>query len=122
MPTRLFDPPARGGDRYAALPCTRCPGKSTNICRPLADQLQAQFFDIGLRQRWARREFLFRAGDVAGPIFKITQGVAAVSRSLAGGQRQVLRILLPGDVCGYLSEHGRYSFDGPCIRPEYLRT
>lgn len=96
-------------------PCPTCPGKTTNLCRPLDGQLQAEFFDIANRQRWAPREVMFRAGDTAGPIFKITEGIASVSRTLAGGQRQILRFLLPGDVCGYLSDEGRYTFDGDAI-------
>lgn len=107
MPSRL---PAS-----ASPPCPRCPGKTTNLCRPLDGKLQAEFFDIAIRQRWSPREVMFRAGDTVGPIFKITDGIASVSRTLAGGQRQILRFLLPGDVCGYLSDDGRYTFDGEAI-------
>ena len=113
MATRLPDPPSRGAEPRA-LPCVACPGKSTNLCRPLAGKLQAEFFDIGMRQRWTPREPMFRAGD-KGPIFKITEGIASVSRTLPGGQRQILRFLLPGDVGGYLTDNGLYSFDGEAI-------
>ncbi len=106
---------ARRGDNHDHLPCTSCPGKHTNLCRPLAGKLQEEFFDIAVRQRWAPREVMFRAGDALGAVFKITEGIASVSRSLPGGERQILRFLLPGDVCGYLSEDGRYSFDGEAI-------
>ena len=114
MPSTLLDT-ARCGDGSKIRPCATCAGKATNVCRPLEGQHQAEFFDIAVRQRWTPREVMFRAGDEAGPIFKITEGVASVSRTLPGGQRQILRFLLPGDVCGYLSDDGRYTFDGEAI-------
>jgi len=101
--------------RYAQLPCPGCPGRHMNVCQPLDDELQVDFFDTGLRQKWARRQQLFRSGDPAGPIFKVTSGIVAVSRSLPNGTRQILRFALPGDICGYLSEGGAYAFDGEAI-------
>jgi CRP/FNR family transcriptional regulator len=86
-----------------------------NICQPLDDALQVEFFDTGLRQKWTRRQPLFRSGDPAGPIFKVTSGIVAVSKSLPSGTRQILRFALPGDICGYLSEGGTYAFDGEAI-------
>jgi CRP/FNR family transcriptional regulator len=115
MPVSLPGLPRRDGSAPESLPCPACPGKSTNLCRPLAGKLQAEFFELATRQRWMPREVMFRAGDRAGPIFKITGGIAQVSRTLSGGQRQILRFLLPGDVCGYLSDDGRYTFDGEAI-------
>jgi CRP/FNR family transcriptional regulator len=101
--------------RYKALPCATCPGRPLNLCRPLDEALQAAFFGIALRQRWVRRQYLFRSGDPLGPLFKVTSGVVAVSKSLPDGRRQILRIVMPGDVCGYLGEHGRYAFDGEAL-------
>ena len=116
MPTTLTDVPLPGRVvAYAKLPCVICPGRSTNFCRPLEEQLQAELFHTVARQRWEPREFLFRRGDPAGPLFKITEGIASVSHSLPDGRRQILRFLLPGDVCGYLEENGRYSFDGQAV-------
>jgi CRP/FNR family transcriptional regulator len=116
MPSRLPEPRAGvTSARYESLPCPSCPGKHLNLCRPLDRVLQAEFHDMGMRQRWARRELLFRAGDPLGPLFKVTSGVVAVSKSLSEGQRQILRFVLPGDVCGYLDEGGHYSFDGEAI-------
>ena len=116
MPSRLPEPRAAAkGACYESLPCPSCPGKHLNLCRPLDRVLQAEFHDMGMRHRWARRELLFRSGDPLGPLFKVTSGVVAVSKSLSEGQRQILRFVLPGDVCGYLEEGGHYSFDGEAI-------
>jgi CRP/FNR family transcriptional regulator len=121
MPSRLTPPLAPGVvATYDRLPCPACPGRQTNICRPLEPRPLAEFFDGGQRQRWARHEFLFRSGDPLGAVFKITAGVAAVSKPLPSGERQILRFLLPGDVCGYLSDEGRYSFDGVALTGEVI--
>jgi hypothetical protein len=88
MPTTLTDVPLPGRVvAYAKLPCVICPGRSTNFCRPLEEQLQAELFHTVARQRWEPREFLFRKGDPAGPLFKITEGIASVSHSLPDGRR-----------------------------------
>ena len=105
---------------YESLPCPHCPGRTTNLCRPLDHQLQAEFFRISTRQRWARHEFLFRSGDALGPVLKVTAGVVAISKMMPSGDRQILRFALPGDVCGYLSDNGRYSFDGEAVTEEVI--
>jgi CRP-like cAMP-binding protein len=120
MPARLSLPNQRGPLAYEALPCPRCPGKDMNLCRPLDRQLQTEFFQIATRQRWTRHELLFRGGDEIGSVFKVTAGIVAVSKMLQGGQRQILRFALPGDVCGYLSEGNCYSFDGEAITGEVI--
>jgi CRP-like cAMP-binding protein len=102
MPTRVLELPSRRTkDSYATLPCATCSGKRMNLCRPLEGRLQVESFGLAIRQRWARREVMFRVGDTLGPVLKITKGIASVYRSLDGGRRQILRFLLPGDVCGY---------------------
>ena len=58
---------------------------------------------------------MFRAGDPIGPFFKITKGVAAVSRSLDDGRRQIVLLRAPGDCLGYVDENGRHAFDGEAL-------
>jgi CRP/FNR family transcriptional regulator len=48
-------------------------------------------------------------------VFKITEGIAALFAVLPDGRRQLIRLLWPGTLCGYLSENGCYSFDGEAI-------
>jgi CRP/FNR family transcriptional regulator len=86
-----------------------------NICGALDQRLQVDLFESGHRQEWARRQQLFSSDAPAGPIFKVTSGIVAVSKTLPNGARQIVRFVLPGDICGYLSEAGRYSFDGEAI-------
>jgi len=58
---------------------------------------------------------MFRAGDPMGSFFKIRTGIAAVSRALDDGRRQVVALRVPGDCLGYLQEAGRYSFEGHAL-------
>lgn len=99
----------------AAIPCVHCPAKVFNVCKPLDYERQKELFEIGVQQTWKRRQFLFRMGDPAGPVFKITSGVVAVSRPLSEGRRQISAFLLPGEVCGYLETGGTYAFEGEAI-------
>jgi CRP/FNR family transcriptional regulator len=103
--------------KYAkvAIPCFHCPAKAFNVCKPLDYERQKELFETGVQQIWRRRQFLFRMGDLAGPIFKITSGIVAVSKPLLEGRRQVSAFLLPGEVCGYLETNGGYAFDGEAI-------
>ena len=99
----------------ADLPCSHCPGKRKNVCKLLDRERQRELLDSGLRQHWQKREFLFRTGAPAGPIFKVTSGIVAVSRSLPDGRRQILDFVMPGELCGDLDADGAYSFDGEAV-------
>lgn len=98
-----------------AIPCLHCPAKAFNVCKPLGYERQKELFETGVQQTWRRRQFLFRMGDPAGPIFKVTSGIVAVSRPLPEGRRQISLFILPGEVCGYLEINGNYAFDGEAI-------
>jgi len=50
-----------------------------------------------------------------GSFFKITEGIVAVSRSLADGRRQIVGIHPPGDCVGYLEINGNYLFQGEAL-------
>jgi CRP/FNR family transcriptional regulator len=97
------------------LPCERCSVHSTNTCRPFEAQPQAEFRGAPVREHWAPRRLLFRAGDALGPVFKITTGIVGLFAALPDGRRQLIRFLGPGAICGYLSEKGCYAFDGEAI-------
>ena len=86
-------------------PLGHCPaplrGKATNVCRPLEGQLQAEFFDIAVRQRWtAARSHVPRRRRSRPGSSRSPKASLRCSGSPPGGQRQILRFLLPGDVCG----------------------
>jgi len=97
------------------LPCRGCIGRSLSLCKPLDEPRLAQLLALGGPRRWKKGEALFRAGDPMGPFFKITKGVAAVSRALEDGRRQIVALRAPGDCLGYLEENGRYAFEGEAL-------
>lgn len=74
-----------------------------------------QLLALGGQRRWKKGEAMFRAGDPVGPFFKITKGVAVVSRSLDDGRRQIVLLRARGDCLGYLDKSGRHAFDGEAL-------
>lgn len=101
--------------RARPLPCLDCPVKAYNVCKPLEYERQKQLFELGVQQSWKRRQFLYRAGDPATTLFKITSGIVAVSRPFADGRRQILGFFLAGEICGFIVKDGKYAFDGEAI-------
>jgi CRP/FNR family transcriptional regulator, anaerobic regulatory protein len=95
--------------------CETCVGRSLNLCGPLENVRLAQLLALGSQRRWAKREIMFREGDVMGPFFKITRGVVAVSRTLDDGRRQIVALRAPGDCVGYLRHSGKYAFQGEAL-------
>jgi CRP/FNR family transcriptional regulator len=95
------------------LPCATCPVRSHNVCQPLDRDRQEALYES--QQTWRPGEYLYRAGDPLGPIFKIVHGVIAVSKRLPDGRRQVLDFFFPGELCGYLETAGHYTFEGQAL-------
>jgi CRP/FNR family transcriptional regulator len=110
MPTSIHS-----GGACAQLPCDRCIGKKYNVCHVLEQERQKELYQTGVRQRWGKREFLFRTDMPVGPVFKVTSGIVATSRALSDGRRQIISFFLPGDICGLLESDGRHAFDAQAI-------
>lgn len=70
---------------------------------------------IVCKQR-GKREALFRQGDAAHYLFRISVGAVALEQLLEDGRRQLVELLLPGDVCG-LSANGAYTATGVALVP-----
>jgi CRP/FNR family transcriptional regulator len=121
MPTMLIrggrDGPLKAGMPLngSDAPCEHCPAKRYNVCKLLDAERQKDLFRTGMRQRWKRREFLFRAGTKVGAVFKVTSGIVAVSRSLSDGRRQILSFVMSGNLCGLQDLNGVHDFDGEAI-------
>lgn len=97
------------------VPCTTCVGRSLNVCAPLSLEDLSGLLARGGPKSWRKRDILFRAGDPATVFFKIRKGVVAVSRLLVDGRRQIVAVRIAGDCIGYLSEDGRYAFEGQAL-------
>ncbi len=97
-PASSRDHCSRRGD--LAAPCSVCGAKEFNICQPLDPARQASLYARAVRLHWARREPVFAAGQPARHVYNLTEGMVALSRSLADGRRQIFGFLLPGDFIG----------------------
>ena len=68
---------------------------------PLApDEIAAVDALPGLGTPIRGEQLLYREGEPPVEAFLITQGLAFRCKRLAGGQRQILSYLIPGDICG----------------------
>jgi CRP/FNR family transcriptional regulator len=67
-----------------------------------------------VRKQRGKRETLFRQGDAAHYLFRITEGAVALEQFLEDGRRQLVELLLPGNVCG-LSAGGAYTATGVAL-------
>jgi len=84
------------------------PVRELALCGALApDELDA-LATIGFEVRYTAKQPIFFEGDEAKSFFTVKNGVAAVSKSLADGRRQVTGFLYPADLCG-LATDGRYA-------------
>lgn len=100
----------------------RVPAKSRKVSSPVGSDHLARLFEVGSRHHWDRGQFLFSAGDPARSLHLITSGVAAVSRGIADGRRQILVFLFADDVCGLVQSNGRYVFDYEVITAATTRA
>lgn len=76
---------------------------------------------LGVRKSCGKREVLFRQGDAANHLFRIIEGAVALERYLEDGRRQLVELLLPGDICG-LSADGVYSATGIALQASTYQT
>jgi CRP-like cAMP-binding protein len=91
------------------------PAESRNISRPGGPDHLAKLFESGSRHYWGRHQMLFRAGDPATSLHRITSGVVAVSITMPDARRQIIVFLFTGDPCGLVQSNGRYAFDYEAI-------
>jgi CRP/FNR family transcriptional regulator len=86
-----------------------------NLCGALDHIRLTQFISLGGQKQWGKGAVMFREGDPMGSFFKITHGVAAVSRMLDDGRRQIVALRAPGDCLGYLRVGDNYAFQGEAL-------
>lgn len=94
------------------------PPASTSASRPIT-QAEGAPARVGRRRQLGKRETLFHQGDPATHLFRIDEGTVALEQYLEDGRRQLVELLLPGDICG-LSTAGAYSATGIALQPTRL--
>ena len=94
-----------------SLPCDRCAGRSLGVCAPLCTHGLASLVAMGGQRLWAKRQPLYYSNEPAQAFYKITKGVVVEIMDVADdGRRQIVAIRTVGDLCGYPTRKGRYSF------------
>lgn len=76
---------------------------------------------IGKRVTYGKRQVVFHHGDPATHLFWVEQGAAMVQRYLEDGRRQLVEIVLPGDLCGF-SQQASYPATCETLQPSILRA
>jgi CRP-like cAMP-binding protein len=115
--------------------CSECHLRHLPSFQDFGDEQLRTVEQLKIGHRRAQREaILLRAGEQAAPVFTLFAGWAFRLRLLPDGRRQILSILLPGDMVGLetvLGEAPRYSvqaasdvamclLDGPRLMPRML--
>lgn len=83
-------------------------------------QSQPELNTIGTLLVLERRRPLFQAGTKAEDVYLIESGLAAIYRDLKHGQRQIIELLVAGDVCG-LGARSEYSSSCDILAPSIVR-
>lgn len=91
--------------------CMACPAKAWNICRPLDEDRLPELVKHAAVHHWSRRQMLFRIGDPAAGLHKITAGMVSLSKPMPDGRRQIVDFLMAGDIAGFMQSGDRYVFD-----------
>lgn len=84
------------------------------------DELREAF---GPERRLSRHQYLFREGDVCSGVYLIEEGSLKVSTLSSGGDEQIVRFYLPGEILGLeaLGET-RHSSSAMALEPTRLRS
>lgn len=90
-----------GGDLGGAVRCVECPLRRLDLYQPVNDT------ELTLIDELKRADVSYRAGDMLiaentddTPLFTLLRGWAIRFKTLGGGRRQILHVLLPGDFIG----------------------
>jgi CRP/FNR family transcriptional regulator len=82
--------------------CRFCQVRSRNICRAMSDPRELAALEAARSATIVVRphEMLFRQGAPVGDVYNVLSGWIALYQTLADGRRQIVALLLPGDVFG----------------------
>jgi CRP/FNR family transcriptional regulator, anaerobic regulatory protein len=87
--------------REMFVPCTSCSLRTKTLFRPFTeDELEFVFAMKSDHLTVRANTDIIRHGDVGGPVYTLFEGWAARFMNLPDGSRQILDVLLPGDVIG----------------------
>lgn len=82
------------------LPCATCASRSANSCGALVGRSGQPMTIRGRHRDIAARQNIYRAGEISEGVLMICVGWAVRFVQLPNGKRQILSVLLPGDLVG----------------------
>jgi CRP/FNR family transcriptional regulator, anaerobic regulatory protein len=80
------------------LPCNTCQFRSSNFCGALLGRNGLPMAVRGRHREIAARQNIYRAGEINEGVLMICEGWAVRFVQLPNGKRQILAVLLPGDL------------------------
>lgn len=106
-PMSLREIPYRKG---LAATCASCPAARSALCGSLTDAHRKQLENIGHQVCLEHDDYLFLQHSDAQHIYNVISGVLMIERTTAGGRRQIIAFLFPGDFLGFsFNEFYEYS-------------
>jgi len=90
--------------RYSDLPCCNCYARSATLCASLSDADMHHLYGQATERSFDAGKFIVRQEQAADYVFSIRSGYASMFRLTAGGKRQILAFVFPGDFIGFTSE------------------
>jgi len=98
-----------GQTAWPRSPCAACQSSPSNLCRALC-RGGADGAVVKASRPVAARQHIYRACETAEGVLAICRGWAVRFVQLANGKRQILSLLLPGDVVGASILEARFDF------------
>ena len=93
---------------------------------PAARQIDYQISALGIpaigrQSHFTKRQTVFKHGDPATHLFWVEQGAVMIQQYLKDGRRQLVEIILPGDIRGF-SRGQTYGANCETLEPSVLRV
>jgi len=82
------------------LPCNTCHFRNANFCGALLGRGGQPMAIVGRHREIAARQNIYRAGEASEGVLMICDGWAVRFVQLPNGKRQILSVLMPGDLVG----------------------
>lgn len=88
-------------NRFGQLQCCECLQSGCSEWDALTPHEQAILDDAKVRQRYAKKEIIFRQSDPCQGVYCVQSGLVGVRKTDADGESVLVRLAFPGDTLGY---------------------
>lgn len=91
--------------------CHTCPNQHAHFCKSLLNSASNEFDAHAVKTlAFTAKQFLYHQGDINQELFVLREGWVMLTRFSEGGERQVFRSVLPGELLGFQAH-----FQAPAI-------